>query len=78
MAAISSSSPSKVDLELTSEQFRPSFRCNNLFEIRSALLDLNREIFSCISLRRPLIRWAKAREGREVELELLEAVGGRT
>ena len=43
---------------------------------KNTFSDLNRDIFCCMSLRKPFILWAKANDGLEVEEEFDEAVGG--
>lgn len=77
----SSSSPHiEVDLWLTLSGLVDSRRLNNeRLAIRSADRDRSRDIFSCMSFRRPFILLARANEGLEaVEDEYEAAVGGRT
>ena len=67
------------DLWLTLSSDGLDLRNDRRLEIRSADRDLSREIFSCISFRRPFILWARAKLGLEVVEDAFEAaVGGRT
>ena len=67
------------DLWLTLSSDGLDLRNERRLEIRSADRDLSREIFSCISFRRPFILWARAKLGLEVVEDAFEAaVGGRT